>query len=97
MVLFCVFRKLIFFRISDDPLSHKTIMMRKEAITEWLKKSATSVISEEVEKCNVSKQNNKHVAAVMSLLSGREMEDACSRLQKAGTCQLFLKEFCYDF
>ncbi|KAK6637009.1 hypothetical protein RUM43_010680 [Polyplax serrata] len=68
----------------EDPLSHKTMMARKEALTEWLKTCAAKTIRKEVEESDSSREPNKHVSAVLSLLSGREIEEACDRLQKNG-------------
>lgn len=59
-------------------------MLRKEAITEWLKKCAAQTIQKEVEESETLKEPNKYVTGVLSLLSGREIEDACVRLQNAG-------------
>lgn len=60
------------------------MMARKEALTEWLKTCAAKTIRKEVEESDSSREPNKHVSAVLSLLSGREIEEACDRLQKNG-------------
>lgn len=59
-------------------------MMRKEAITEWLQKCASRSIKKEVEESDGTSKSNKHVESVLSLLSGKEIKEACSRLQKVG-------------
>lgn len=58
--------------------------MRKEAITEWLQKCASRSIKKEVEESDGTSKSNKHVESVLSLLSGKEIKEACSRLQKVG-------------
>lgn len=69
-------------------------MMRKEAVTEWLRKCADTAVRQEVEKHRSNtKDSNRHVSVVLSLLSGREIEDACSHLQKQGKVDLLLASF----
>lgn len=69
----------------DEPASHKTIMMRREAITEWLKKGVSKSVQQEIENhLSDTKNPNRYVSAAFSSLSGREVAKACSQLQEKG-------------
>lgn len=60
-------------------------MMRKEAVTDWLKKCANFSVRNEVNKhLNDITKQDRYISAVLALLSGREIEEACSTLQKNG-------------
>lgn len=61
----------------DDPNSHGVIMMRKEALTEWLKNCSEALVESEVE-------SRTGPEATLSLLTGRVILRACQVAQSRG-------------
>lgn len=71
-----------------DSSSHRTVMLRKEAVSEWLEDVVQQKVRQETaalldESCGTQDKEH-HIATVFSLLSGRKILEACQKTQECG-------------
>ncbi|XP_012217704.1 nuclear pore complex protein Nup98-Nup96 isoform X3 [Linepithema humile] len=62
---------------------HYNVMMRREAIGEWLKNVVQETVEKEIKNVD-SEVNNCHEKIIFSLLSACKLEDACQEARKVG-------------
>lgn len=62
---------------------HYNVMMRREAIGEWLKNVVHKTVEKEIKNVD-NKINNYHEKIILSLLSACKLEDACEEARKVG-------------
>lgn len=71
-----------------DNNSHQTVMLRREAVSEWLEDVVQPKVRQETAKLldESSRVQDKehHIPAVLSLLSGRKILEACKKTQDCG-------------
>ncbi|KAJ4451780.1 hypothetical protein ANN_03252 [Periplaneta americana] len=86
--------------LDADSSSHLTIMLRRKAVSEWLEDVVQMKVRQETASIldDPSKIHDKedHIPAVLSLLSGRKILDACQRTQDSGDhyTSLMLAQLC---
>lgn len=73
--------------------SHQTVMLRREAVSEWLEdvvqqkvRQETAAFSDESSK---TRDKEHHIPVVLSLLSGRKILEACEKMQSCGKVAAF--------
>lgn len=68
--------------------SHQTIMLRKEAVSEWLEEDVQQKVRQEtaalLDESSGTQDKEHHISAVLSLLSGRKILEACQKTQDCG-------------
>jgi len=62
---------------------HYNVMMRREAIGEWLKSVVQKTVEREIRNVD-SEMNNSHEKIILSLLSACKLEDACMEAREVG-------------
>jgi len=68
--------------------SHQTIMLRKEAVSEWLEDVVQQKVRQEtaalLDETSGPQDKERHIPTVLSLLSGRKILEACQKTQDCG-------------
>jgi len=71
-----------------DSSSHQTIMLRKEAVSEWLEDVVQQKVRQETaalqDEPSGTQDKECHIPTVFSLLSGRKILEACQKTQDCG-------------
>jgi hypothetical protein len=70
-----------------DSSSHQTIMLRKEAVSEWLEDVVQQKVRQETAALldePGTQDKEHHISTVFSLLSGRKILEACQKTQDCG-------------
>lgn len=71
-----------------DSRSHQTVMLRKEAVSEWLEDVVHQKVRQEIaallDEPSGTQDKEHHISAVLSLLSGRKILEACQNTQDCG-------------
>lgn len=62
---------------------HYNVMVRREAVSEWLKNVVQKTVEREINNVD-SEIKNSHEKIILSLLSACKLEDACQEARKAG-------------
>lgn len=62
---------------------HYNVMMRREALSEWLKNVVQQTVEQEIKNVD-GEVKNFHENVILSLLSACKLEDACQEARKAG-------------
>lgn len=62
---------------------HYNVMVRREAVSEWLKNVVQKTIEREINNVDIGIKNS-HEKIILSLLSACKLEDACQEARKAG-------------
>lgn len=69
--------------ISNANEEHYNVMVRREAVSEWLKNVVQKTVEQEIK--NIDDEiKNSHEKIILSLLSACKLEDACQEARKAG-------------
>lgn len=63
---------------------HYNVMMRREAIGEWLKNVVQKTVEQEIKKNVSNATKSSHEKIILSLLSACKLEDACEEARKVG-------------
>lgn len=67
--------------VPDDSTSHESIMLRKNALSNWLKLTAAQVVQQEIAGMEQQQQADR---IIYSLLTGNKLEEACNRASSTG-------------
>ncbi|XP_050452741.1 nuclear pore complex protein Nup98-Nup96 [Cataglyphis hispanica] len=62
---------------------HYNVMMRREAVSEWLKNVVQKTVEQEIKNID-GEIKNSHEKMILSLLSACKLEDACQEARKTG-------------
>lgn len=71
-----------------DSSSHQTVMLRREAVSEWLEDVVQQRVRQEtatlLDESSKAQDKEHHIPAILSLLSGRKVLEACEKTQDCG-------------
>ena len=71
-----------------DSSSHQTVMLRKEAVSEWLEDVVQQKVRQEtaalLDEPSGTQDKEHHISTILSLVSGRKILEACLKTQDCG-------------
>ncbi|KAJ9574028.1 hypothetical protein L9F63_008554, partial [Diploptera punctata] len=71
--------------LDADSRSHNTVMLRRQAVSEWLEDVLSNTVKQETATLLENPHDDEHhIPVVLSLLTGRKILDACQQTQQSG-------------
>ncbi|KAL6257420.1 hypothetical protein P5V15_010992 [Pogonomyrmex californicus] len=70
--------------INNTNEKHYNVMMRREAVGDWLKNVVQKTVEREIKSVDSIETRNFHEKIILSLLSACKLEEACQEARKAG-------------